>query len=48
MEDDELPKYYCGGCGLIFDESDIGGPGRCPECGATDVGEMDDPEVFDF
>lgn len=42
----ESPKYFCGGCGLIFDMDDVVQDQwdnlNCPDCGERDIGSLDD------
>lgn len=44
MTDDDSPRMFCGGCGVIFGMDDIEDfdDVRCPDCGAGDVGGMDE------
>lgn len=42
--DDDEPRFYCGGCGLIFGPDDIPQETwddmHCPDCGSQDLGGM--------
>lgn len=49
--DYQAPKFYCGGCGSIFDMDDVDQDAwddlRCPDCGSGDVGGIDDLDEDD-